>query len=200
MSTSPDYHRLVVLLINEMHIKENLVYNKHTGHLVGFVDLGELNNHLASFQRCLDTEDDEGNSTPASPILAKSVVAFMVRRLFTKLQFTYAQFPCTNLVGKQMFLTFWECVGRLERIGFKVHPICINGYRHACGKCICMHFVYYIVCIFLLIMQVLAATFDGASTNRKLVSLHDTSNPLLYKVPNIHADDHRYLFFSDPPT
>ena len=43
-------------------------------------------------------------------------------------------------------------------------------------------------------------TFDGASVNRRLVKLHDTSNKLLYCVPNIHAADERKLFFfSDPP-
>lgn len=119
LSTSPDYHRLVILLIDEMHVKEDLVYNKHSGRLVGFVDLGEVNNHLASFERSLYCEDDDANRF-TGPTLAKSVVAFMVRGLFTKLRFPYAQFPCANLSGEQMFFPFWECVARLERMGFKV--------------------------------------------------------------------------------
>ena len=46
LSTSPNYHRLIVLLIDEMHVREDLVYNKHSGRLSGFVDLGEVNNHF----------------------------------------------------------------------------------------------------------------------------------------------------------
>lgn len=49
--------------------------------------------------------------------------------------------------------------------------------------------------------KVLGATFDGASVNRRLVKLHDTSrNSFTYKVRNIHAPDTRDLYFiSDPP-
>lgn len=49
-------------------------------------------------------------------------------------------------------------------------------------------------------MQVMGATFDGASVNRRFVKMHDTSAPLLYKVINRYASDGRFLyFFSDPP-
>lgn len=43
-------------------------------------------------------------------------------------------------------------------------------------------------------------TFDGASPNRRLLAIHDTSRKDLYKVDNIHAEDERHIyFFSDPP-
>jgi len=38
------------LLLNEMYIREDLVYNKHTGQLIGFVNLGDINNHLLEFK------------------------------------------------------------------------------------------------------------------------------------------------------
>ncbi len=47
LSMSKSYHALVILLLDEMHIREELVYDKHSGKLVGFVDLGDMNNHLA---------------------------------------------------------------------------------------------------------------------------------------------------------
>ena len=48
-------------------------------------------------------------------------------------------------------------------------------------------------------MQVLGATFDGASVNRRLVKLH-TSKTVLHKVRNVYPTDGRdLLFFSDPP-
>ena len=49
--TSPSYCCYVALLIDEMHIKEDLVYNKHSGKLIGFVDLADINNHLARFEQ-----------------------------------------------------------------------------------------------------------------------------------------------------
>ena len=53
---SPEWHKLVILLLDEMYVKEGLVYNKFTGNLVGFVDLGELNNHLLAFGKSLTTK------------------------------------------------------------------------------------------------------------------------------------------------
>ena len=115
LASSPDYHRLVVLLIDELHIKEELIYDKHSGQLIGFVNLGKINNHLARFEQSLFDDD---HPTVNNPPLAKSMLAFMVRGLFTKLKFVYAQFPCISLTGEQLFCPFWEAVFRLERIGF----------------------------------------------------------------------------------
>ena len=80
--SAPGYHCLVALLIDEMHVNEDLVYDKHSGRLVGFVDLGSINNHLAQFEESL-SEDE------ITPSLANSMIVFMVRGLFTTLKFTY---------------------------------------------------------------------------------------------------------------
>jgi hypothetical protein len=44
----------MMLVLDEMHVKEGLVYDKHPGELAGFVDLGEINNHLMCLQKSLD--------------------------------------------------------------------------------------------------------------------------------------------------
>lgn len=41
-----EWEKCVVLLIDEMHIKEDFVYDKNTGALVGFASLGDTNEHL----------------------------------------------------------------------------------------------------------------------------------------------------------
>lgn len=47
-------------------------------------------------------------------------------------------------------------------------------------------------------MQVLGATFDGASINRRLVTVHRSNNS--NKIVNFHSSDNRdFFFFSDPP-
>ena len=47
--------------------------------------------------------------------------------------------------------------------------------------------------------QVMGVTFDGASVNRKFISIHK-STPLefLHKVVNKYAAENHDLFFSDP--
>ena len=42
--------RYVVLSFDEMKIKENLVYDKYSGQLVGYVDLGDPETNYASFK------------------------------------------------------------------------------------------------------------------------------------------------------
>ena len=56
--------------------------------------------------------------------------------------------------------------------------------------------------ISVLLWQVLAAIFDGASNNRKMVQLHNSSKgTLTHKISNIYSNDGKrdIFFFSDPP-
>lgn len=115
--TPSSYQSLVFVLMDEMHIREELVFNKHTGKFVSFADLGSINNHLSRFEELLSLEDADNISPPA---VAKSMMVFMVRGIFTTLRFPYALFPCCNVTGEQLFSPFWECVFRLERLGFQV--------------------------------------------------------------------------------
>ena len=78
--------RCVILMMDEMHIKEDLVFDHYR----------------------------------TSPPLAKSMMVFMVRGLFTTLQFPYAQFPVMSVSGDQLYEPFWEAIGRLENCGLKV--------------------------------------------------------------------------------
>lgn len=116
----PSYHGLSVLLLDEVHVREELVYKKHSGKLVDFVNLGDVNNHLARFEELLEADDDNEIIPSTTTPLANSIMVFMVRGLFPSLKFPYAMFPCSGLCGEQLFLLFWDCVFRLERIGFKV--------------------------------------------------------------------------------
>ena len=116
ITSCPEWHKLVILLLDEMYIKEDLVYNKHTGKMIGFVDLGEINNHLLEFEKSLE----DGNAANSQGGLATSMLVIMVKGLFTPLRFAFAQFPCSSITGDLLFEPFWEAVFRLERMDFKV--------------------------------------------------------------------------------
>ncbi len=70
--------RYVILFLDEMHIREDLVYNKHTGALIGFTNLADITSHLETFEHSLNTTD----TTNVCPPLAKSMFVIMVRGLF----------------------------------------------------------------------------------------------------------------------
>ena len=78
-----EWEKIVVMLIDEMYIKENLVFNKHSGALIGFVDLCEINNHLIVLERSLDEMITENLQLP------KNVMTIMVRGLFTYLRYVH---------------------------------------------------------------------------------------------------------------
>ena len=121
LQTYEEFQKYVVLVMDEMHIKEDLVYDKHSGELVGFVNLGETNNHLLQFE-----QEMEGSTSEHEP-LANSMVVIMVRGLFRHLQFPYAQFPCASVTGDLLFDPFWEAVSRLEHCGLKVLALTCDG-------------------------------------------------------------------------
>ena len=113
------------LLLDEMHIREDLVYDKSTGQMIGFTNLGDINNHLLALEQSVVENKTEGN------VLVKSMMAFMVRGLFTPLRFAYTQFLCAKVTGDLLVEPFWKAVYHLERMGFKVSSMDFLGYIYS---------------------------------------------------------------------
>lgn len=40
VKTCPEHNRCVLLLLDEMHVREDLMYDKHEGELIRFTNLG----------------------------------------------------------------------------------------------------------------------------------------------------------------
>ena len=84
--------RYIVLLFDEMKIQSNLVFDKHTNELIGFVNIDELETH---------------------------VLVFYVRGLATELKFCAAYFATTGdtsyqIISYQIMPLFWKVVSLLE--------------------------------------------------------------------------------------
>lgn len=154
---SKDLAKYIVILVDEMYVKEGLVYDKCTGALTGFVELGDVDSHL---NQC------EQSSMKSLRALAKTIVVFMVSGVVSSLVFPYAVYPVRSLKACNLFPLLWEVIGRLSRHGFRV----------------------------------LGVTCDGASSNRKMFQMHDSTNSAVYKTINVYSSDRHPIFFiSDPP-
>ena len=127
VDSCPDREKCVVMLLDEMHLREDLVYDKHTGAMIGFCDLGDVTMQLLRY------ESEMIDETPADQTLAKSMMVFMIRGLFNSLQFPYAQFPCADISGDMLYEPFWEAVCRVEKCGLKVCVLLhvLHGYCSA---------------------------------------------------------------------
>lgn len=122
IESASEHEKYVALVFDEVKIKEDLVYNKHSGELIGFVNIIDINQHLSSLERAC-SDDDEAQI----PQLATHMLVFMVRGVCSSLKFPYAQFPVKSSSGEILHPIVWECVEHLEMIGLKVIAFVSDG-------------------------------------------------------------------------
>ncbi len=123
VSTLEPFQKHVSLIGDEMYIKEGLVYNKHNGELIGYRDLGDINNHLLQLEK-----EYQNQNHVQSQQFASTMMVVMVRGLFTSFIFPYASFPTSNLTGEQLVPIFYEAIMRVELCGLKVTCITLDGH------------------------------------------------------------------------
>lgn len=113
--------KYVVVVLDEMYIKEGLVFQKSSGALIGYQDLGEINNILHDTKRQIE------NPSNCNRPLAKRMLVCMVRGIFSSLKFPYAQFPASSTKGGDLFPLFRQVISRLTRLGIHVLAATCDG-------------------------------------------------------------------------
>ena len=87
-----EWQKFIVPLHDEVKIKNDLVYCKHTGELIGFANLGEINNSLVEFEKQFE------NEMSTMPDIASHMLVFMVYGVTTTLEHPVAHFPSANCI------------------------------------------------------------------------------------------------------
>ena len=105
VDTCPGREKCAILLIDEMHIREDLVYDKHSGELIGFTNMDDISNNLAQLERSMS----ESNVTCMAQVLLNlclylwcvdsSVVCSF--HMFILPAMTYVDIKCMILFGKR---------------------------------------------------------------------------------------------------
>ena len=85
---------------DEIKIKENLVFDKYTGYLIGYVDLGDIGLNYSTVQ---DVND-----------LATHALVYYVWGIASDLKFSLTYFATKGMIANQIMPTFWEAVAILE--------------------------------------------------------------------------------------
>ena len=98
--TLQSFQPFIVLSFEEMKIQQNLVFDKHSGDVIAYVDLGDPEKNFSTF----DNEDD----------LATHVLVYYVRGLASELKFALEYFTTRNIYSLQIMSTFWEAISILE--------------------------------------------------------------------------------------
>ena len=113
-----DPERYVVMLIDEMKVQEDLVWDKHTGDLIGYVDLGDKEINCASLKNCES--------------VASHILVFLVRSVVNPLKFSFANFATKDVTAVNLFPIFWKGVGILEdNCNLKVSSL-VTFYFYSC--------------------------------------------------------------------
>ena len=89
-----DNEKFFVMLMDEMKIQENLVWDKHTGDLIGYVDFGDAELNYATLQKSTD--------------IATNVLVFLLRSVVNPFKFSLANFATTGSTSSQMFQLLWK--------------------------------------------------------------------------------------------
>ena len=112
-----------------MKVKEGIVYNKSSGEIIGYVNLGEVTNQLLEFERKCASELNDDHYFPP---IDKYISCFMVRIIFQHVNFPYAQFATTGTSLDEIFPLVWEAIKHLKLIGLKVLFLTSDGASLNC--------------------------------------------------------------------
>ena len=113
------------LLMDEMKIKQGLVFSKSTKEIIGFTNLSTVNHELSILT---EETDSSTESSLASYQIAKQMLVFMIRPIFKpSLSFLVALYPSSNRSGEELYPVVMEVVEALELWALPVLAITSDG-------------------------------------------------------------------------
>ena len=96
-----DVERYFVLLFDEMKVKSNLIFDKHTGELMCYLDLVSVEIDFSTLGREIDC-------------LTTHALVFYLRDVVTDLKYSLAYFATDGIISVETKAIFWEAVAILE--------------------------------------------------------------------------------------
>ena len=108
-----DNENFFVMLMDEIKIQENHVWDKHTGDIIGYVDFGDAELNYATLQKSTD--------------IATHVLVFLLRSAVNPLKFSLANFATTGATSSQMFPLLWKAISICELNSLKVLAVTCDG-------------------------------------------------------------------------
>ena len=104
---------MVVILMDEMKIKENLVWDKHTGELIGYDDLGDIEPNYTTLPKVNE--------------IVSHVIVLLVHSIVNSFKFSLANFATKGIQASQIFPLLRKTVGICELNSLKEIAVTCNG-------------------------------------------------------------------------
>ena len=126
INSMQEWQKYVGVVFDEVKIKEGIVYDKESCSVMGFVDLGSVSNAFLNYERSMKGNDHVTHS------VATHMLVFMVRGIFIRLNFPYAQYPTSDVSAGLLYPIVWEVIRSLECAGLKV--VSLTGDKAAANR------------------------------------------------------------------
>ncbi|KAH3859782.1 hypothetical protein DPMN_102605 [Dreissena polymorpha] len=101
-----EWRRYVGLLFDEVKIHEDLVYDKHTGELVGYCNLGDIANQMMKF--------DTAQKETGAQSLAKQVLVVMLRSVYGNMCYPLCAFATNTITSDFLYPLIWQTVDAVQ--------------------------------------------------------------------------------------
>ncbi|KAK3909864.1 Transposable element P transposase [Frankliniella fusca] len=121
-SYNENYKTFHKLFMDEMHISQKLVTNKHSGEIIGYVKLSEVEEEMK-----LLTAKMNGDVHNDEPELARKMLVYMIKGIATNLKKVVGSFTTGNLSKGQLFERTWEVISACEKTGVKILAVVCDG-------------------------------------------------------------------------
>lgn len=112
-----EHQQYVSVIIDEMKIKEDIIYRASTGELVGFSNLDDTGNEILKIR----------NQNNDLPEVATHVLQIMIRSITGSFKFPLAYFPCKDMNTDSLHRIISEAISKLEFHGIKVLSVIGDG-------------------------------------------------------------------------
>ena len=66
--------KCIGILVDEMHAKEDLVFDKHKINLLGFLNLGDTNNQLLQFEKSVSAEEQQEHELAKTMLGSRAIL------------------------------------------------------------------------------------------------------------------------------
>ncbi|VDH96810.1 Hypothetical predicted protein [Mytilus galloprovincialis] len=190
----------ISLLFDEVKVKSGLVYCSESGRLIGFCDLGSVNNDIQNF--CIN------ESETSEPGIASHIMTIMIRGIFSNLECVVAHYPCKGFTSYQLFWIIWHGIGILEKYGLIVRALVCDGatpnrkfYRiHGQNQDLCYftnneygdEINLYFICDAPHLMKTTRNNFENSGWNNKTRNLMLNGKPIKWSqiVTLVEGDIH----------
>lgn len=100
------HKRYVGVLFDEIRIKEDLVYDKNSGELIGYCNLASIGNQFMNLEKQFTNQSS----------LAKFMLIIMVRGVTTSLKFPLAGFATEIITADFLYPIIWKTISLVESV------------------------------------------------------------------------------------